>query len=223
MEYPAKRTAVGGLDFARASIMTMGEVEPQINVLQLPYLYQDSDHMWKVLEGEIGQEFINSLKPHGLTALSWYDAGARHFYTTEPVSCLEDMAGKKIRVAESSLMKSLVAALGGIPVPMSYADVFSALERDVINGAENNWSSYTYTDHYKVAQYMVLDGHNRIPELQLASGATWDKLKPSDRNIIQECARESARYERQLWAVQEEESRRKAEQSGTCNYPRNEL
>lgn len=204
----------GGIDFARASIMTMGEVEPKVNVLQLPYLYQDSDHMWAVLDGEIGQEFIDSLKPHGITALSWYDAGARHFYTTEPVTCLEELNGRKIRVAESSLMKSLVAALGAIPVPMSYSDVFSSLERKVINGAENNWSSYTFTDHYKVAQYMLLDGHNRIPELQMASSATWDKLKPSDQAIILACARESARYERQLWARQEEESRHQAEQSG---------
>lgn len=204
----------GGIDFARASIMTMGEVEPKINVLQLPYLYQDADHMWKVLEGEIGEEFKAGLEPHGLMALSWYDAGARHFYTTEPVTCLEDLAGKKIRVAEAGLMKSLIAALGGIPVPMAYSDVFSALETGVINGAENNWSSYTFTDHYKVARYMVLDGHNRIPELQLASGATWSKLDPSDRAILQDCALESARYERRLWKDQEKKSRQTAEQSG---------
>ncbi len=204
----------GGIDFARASIMTMGQFAPKMNVLQLPYLYTDSDHMWMALDGDIGLEFMQSLESCGLDALSWYDAGARHFYTTEKVSCLEDLAGKKIRVAESDLMKSLVSALGGIPVPMAYSDVFSALETGEINGAENNWSSYTFTDHHKVAGYMLLDGHNRIPELQLASSVTWDKLSESDQIIIKSCAIESAKYERTLWKKQEELSRNKAERAG---------
>lgn len=204
----------GGIDFARASIMTMGQFDPKMNVLQLPYLYQDSEHMWKALDGEIGEEFMSSLEGYGLKALSWYDAGARHFYTTEKVSCLEDLEGKRIRVAESDLMRALVSALGGVPVPMAYSDVFSALETGEINGAENNWSSYTFTDHHKVAGYMLLDGHNRIPELQLCSQVTWNKLTEADQDIIKTCAMESAVYERKQWWEQEDLSRKKAERSG---------
>ena len=204
----------GGIDFARASIMTMGEVDPQLNVLQLPYLYRDTDHMWAVLDGEIGEELMVSLEDYQLKALSWYDAGARHIYTNEPVGSLEDLKGKRIRVAESDLMKSVISAFGGIPVPIGYQDVFSALETGDISGAENNWPSYIFTGHYKVATYMLLDEHNRIPELQVASQATWDKLSESDRQIIRACARESAEYERTLWAKQERESRELAERSG---------
>lgn len=204
----------GGIDFARASIMTMGQFDPQMNVLQLPYLYRDFDHKWRVLDGEIGQVFMKSLENYGLTALSWYDAGTRHLYTKEPVVCLEDMKGKKFRVAESDLMKALVSSLGGVPVPMAYSNIFSALEIGEIDGAENNWPSYTFTDHYKVAPYMTLNGHNQIPELQMASQATWKKLSEADQQLIRECAMESALYERQLWAQQEENSRRLAEASG---------
>lgn len=204
----------GGIDFARASIMTMGQFNPKMNVLQLPYLYRDSAHMWKTLDGEIGQEFMSALDNDGIMALSWYDAGTRHFYTTEPIFSLEDMKDKRIRVAESDLMEALVETLGGVPVPMAYSDVFSALETGEIDGAENNWSSYTFTDHYKIAQYMTLDGHNRIPELQMASQATWRKLSEEDQKLIKECAIESALYERELWTEQEEASRKMAEQSG---------
>lgn len=204
----------GGIDFARASIMTMGQFNDKMNVLQLPYLYQNSSHMWKTLDGEIGEEFMNSLNDDGLIALSWYDAGSRHFYTTEPITSLEDMQRKRIRIAESKLMESLILALGGVPVPMAYSDVFSALETGGIDGAENNWSSYTFTDHYKIAQYMTLDGHNRIPELQIASQAIWKKLSEEDQKIIKECAIESAIYERELWIQQEEKSRKLAERAG---------
>lgn len=204
----------GGIDFARASIMTMGQFNQKMNVLQLPYLYQDSDHMWSILDGEIGQEFMDSLKENGLMALSWYDAGSRHFYTTEAIDSLEDMKGKRIRVAESALMQSLITILGGVPVTMAYSDVFSALETDEIDGAENNWSSYTFSNHYEIAKYMTLDGHNRIPELQIASQATWDKLSQEDQKIIKECAMESSIYQRELWTKQEGKSRRLAERAG---------
>lgn len=204
----------GGIDFARASIMTMGKINSKMNVLQLPYLYRDSEHMWNVLDGEIGQEFMNSPDNDGIIPLSWYDAGTRHFYSTEPITCLEDMKDKRIRVAESDLMEELISTLGAVPVTMAYADVFSALETEEIDGAENNWPSYTYTEHYKIAKYMTLDGHNRIPELQMISQATWEKLTEEDRKIIQECAKESALYERELWAEQEKESRLIAEESG---------
>ncbi len=204
----------GGIDFARASIMTVGQFEPKVNVLQLPYLYRNADHMWSVLDGEIGAEFMRSLEDNQLKALSWYDAGARNIYTSELIDSLDDLKGKRIRVAESDLMKSVISALGAIPVTIGYSDVYSALERGDIIGAENNWPSYIFTNHYNVARYMFLDEHNRIPELQLISQSTWDQLSEPDRQIIQECARESAKYERTLWAKQERESREQAERSG---------
>lgn len=204
----------GGIDFARISIMTMGEINSKMNVLQLPYLYGGSEHMWKVLDGEIGQDFMSSLDNDGIIALSWYDAGTRHFYTSEPINSLEDMKDKRIRVAESELMEALIKALGAVPVTMAYSDVFSALETGEIDGAENNWPSYTYTEHYKIAKYLTLDGHNRIPELQIVSQATWQKLSEEDQKVIKECARESALYERELWTEQEKASRKIAEESG---------
>ena len=72
----------GGIDFARVSVMMLTDLKPRFNVLQLPYLYRDEKHMWKVLDGEIGEEFKKELEGSGLVALSWYDAGARHFYNS---------------------------------------------------------------------------------------------------------------------------------------------
>lgn len=91
----------GGVDFARLSVMPMGEMVPKFKVLQLPYIYRDSTHMWKVLDGEIGREFMADLKGSGMVGLSWYDAGARHFYNSvKPIERLEDLRGMRIRVAE---------------------------------------------------------------------------------------------------------------------------
>ena len=92
----------GGIDFARVSISTVAEYIPKLNVLQMPYLYTGADHMWKVLEGPIGDDFLNSFDGSGLIALSWYDAGARSFYNSiKPIEKLEDIKGMTIRVQES--------------------------------------------------------------------------------------------------------------------------
>ncbi|RKM59765.1 TRAP transporter substrate-binding protein [Butyrivibrio sp. CB08] len=204
----------GGVAFARVSLSQLAEVVPEMNVLQVPYLYSDSSHMWRVLDGEIGDEFLSKTLTYDLVGLSWYDAGARNFYTTRPVTCLEDLKGMTIRVQESDMMADMVSALGANPVKIVYAEVYSALEQGLVDGAENNWPSYEAMKHYNVARYYTLDEHTRVPELQICSKAVWDKLSAEDQQILTECARQSALYERELWQEREKSSQKIAEDSG---------
>lgn len=205
----------GGIDFARVSIMFVADSVPQMNVLQLPYLYESGAHMWRVLDGRIGEQFMGFLDGSGYVGLSWYDAGARHFYNAvKPITCLEDLAGMKIRVAESALMFSMVHALGAMPYTVTYSEVYSALERGVISGAENNWPSCQSARHYEVAKYITADAHNRIPELQVCAQSTWDQLSPTDQETILNCAQESAAYERQLWSQYEQKAQEALKNAG---------
>lgn len=208
----------GGIDFSRISIMSLGEFVPQVYVLQLPFLYENDDHMWAVLDGPIGQVFLDSIdRAIGLTGLAWFDAGLRHFYTNSPVTQLEDLKGMKIRVAESSLMEAIVLQLGADPVRIPYDDVYSALAKREIDGAENNWPSYDYTGHYEVAKYMLLDGHTRIPELMLASAEAMDKLAdldPEFPTLVRQCAKEAGLLERDLWRQTEAASEEKMRKAG---------
>lgn len=206
----------GGIDFARVSLSQLAVYIPELNVLQMPYLYDDSEHMWKVLDGEIGEKFLGEVSDDGLIGLSWYDAGARNFYNSKrPITCLEDISGMNIRVQESELMADMVEALGATAVPLGYAEVYSGLERGMIDGAENNWPSYESMNHYEVAPYYTVDEHTRVPEMQICSGYTWEKLSEEDQAIIRACAMESALYERELWVEREETSRSIVESYGT--------
>ena len=208
----------GGIDFSRASVMSLGEFVPETYVLQLPYLYEDDDHMWAVLDGPIGQVFMDSIKRRiGLTGLAWFDAGVRHFYTNTPVQTLDDLKGLRIRIGESSMMQSIIGALGAVPVPLAYDDVYSALAKGEIDGAENNWPSYAFTGHYEVAKYMLLDGHTRIPELLLASDEAMEQLAALDESypaIVRSCAQEAQTLERELWAKEEVNSEQKMRKAG---------
>lgn len=205
----------GGIDFTRVSISPLSEFVPSINTLQLPYLYRDGEHMWKVLEGDIGNEFLASVDAAGMLGLSWYDGGARSFYNSKKeVKTLEDMKGLNIRVQESALMMDMVSALGANPTPMAYGEVYSGLQTGTIDGAENNWPSFESTSHYEVAKYFVLDEHTRVPEMQLISKKTAEKLTPEDMAIIKEAAVESALVERTLWAEREKASEEKVRAGG---------
>lgn len=210
----------GGIDFARISIAQIADYIPEMNVLQLPYLYEDADHMWRVLDGEIGERFLGYPEQYGLIGLSWYDAGARNIYcSAKPVKTLEDIQGMRIRVQESEMMSEMMKALGAVPVQLPYDRVYAALERKQVDGAENNWSSYEAMQHYEVAKYYTVDEHIRIPEMQICARHTWEQLSEEDRRIIIECARKSASYERTLWTEHERNARETARQNHVEEIP----
>ena len=205
----------GGVDFARISISELTNEIKALNVLQLPYLYENSEHMWKVLDGKIGDYFLDVVSEYEMIGLSWYDAGARNFYTKDrPIQRLEDFEGLKIRVQESDMIASMVEYLGGEPVKKPYSEVYSLLEKSEVDGAENNWPSYESMQHYEVAGYYTMDEHIRIPELQICSKHTWNKLSSEDQEIILECAKESSFYQRKLWKEQERKSSELAVDAG---------
>ena len=117
---------------------------------------------------------------------------------------------------DSAITMDMIKLLGAVPETSAYSNVYSALETGQIDAAENNWPSYYSMGHYKVARYYTKDEHSRVPEIQLASGRTWAALPEEYRQILRECAAESAEYERQLWA-QEETAAREAALAAGCH------
>lgn len=201
-----RQVRFGGVDFARISVGALGEFLPESEILQLPYLFADAEHMWRVLDGEIGDELLDSVRSTGVYGLSWFDAGARSIYTRTPVHTLEDLAGMVIRVQESDFMSRMVELWGATPVQIPYSGVYSALQTGKIDGAENNWPSYESSGHFTLAPYYLLDRHFRLPEIQFIGEIAMEKVRAVDESfeeIILRCAKESARYERELWRERE--------------------
>ena len=206
----------GAIDFTRVSISPLSAFAPAFDALQMPYLYRGEEHMWKVLNGSIGEEFLASLEPANFVGLAWYDSGARNFYNSKKeIKSVADLKGMKIRVQESQLMMGLVSALGAVPTPMPFGEVYSALQTGVIDGAENNWPSYFSTSHYEVAKYFTLDGHTRVPEILIASKISMDKLSKEDQEIIKQAAKDSMPYQIKLWKEFEKVSEEKVRAAGS--------
>lgn len=203
----------GGIDFSRVSISSISDDVPELRVIQMPFLYSNAQEMWDILSGEDGEQFINAVDQSnlGVKTLSWYDAGARSFYSVKPITTIQDLYSLNLRVQESELMYETVELLGANPVKMIYSEVYKGLQTGKIDGAENSLVSYIYSKHYEQAKYCILDEHTRIPEVQLVSRYTWDKLTEEDRMIISECAKDSAIYESDIWKNTEEEAIRTIE------------
>ncbi len=204
----------GSIDFARSSLGTLAEFSTVLNVLQLPYLYRDEAHMWSVLDGKIGENFLDIVGGFGLVGLSWYDAGSRSFYSTKEIKGLDDLKGLNIRVQDSSMMKEMIRSLNANPIAIVFSEVYFAFQRGIIDCAENNLPSYESMKHYEVAKYFLLDEHTRVPEMQTISKKTMERLSESDFAIIRECAKESAKFEREQWTKREKESLKKVIDNG---------
>lgn len=205
----------GAIDFVRTSITPMANFEPAMNVLSLPYLYPSEEYMFQVLQGEIGESVLDGLKDAGIVGLTWYDSGARSFYIADKkVTSPEDLKGLRIRVQESQLMMDMVEALGASPTPISWGEVYSALQTGVVDAAENNYPGWYYNSHHEVAPNFVEDEHNRIPELIIMSKITWDSLSEEDQKIIKQAAVESTEVQREAWDARTEEAKRRAVEEG---------
>jgi tripartite ATP-independent transporter DctP family solute receptor len=213
-----EQAQIGAIQFARVSVGTLGPVIDDLNVFNLPFLFRDTGHVQKVIDGDIGTGLLEKVTGNdktGLVALCWMDAGARSIYTIKkPVHGIADLKGLKIRVIGNPMFVDMMNALGGNGVAMGYDQVFSALQTGVVDGAENNPPSYVFDNHYTVAKYFTLTQHLIVPEVLVFSRKTWDGLNKDDQALIKKLGREAQLEERDLWTKYEAAALEKAKAAG---------
>ena len=211
-----EQTRVGAIDLNRTNVAPIGSYVPEANVLALPFLFRSMDHLYHVLDGEIGADVLKSFEPYGFIGLAFYDSGARSIYNSaRPINALADLKGLRIRVQQSDLMLAMIKALGAEPVAMPYGQVLTGLTTKLIDGAENNWPSYVTTNHYTAARYYTATEHTMSPEVLVMSRKAWDSLEPGEQKIFRAAAEESGRFMRQQWKAWEERARDQARKAGT--------
>ncbi|QDH80315.1 TRAP transporter substrate-binding protein [Echinicola soli] len=206
---------IGSLGMTKVSSAVMESFAPKIQVLSQPYLFKDSEHRERVLNGEIGKMLLNEGTQFWLKGLCFYDAGSRSFYTKDkPVESPEDLIGKKIRVMESNTAINMVNSFGGSPTPVSWGELYTALQQGIVDGAENNPPSVISSRHYEICKFYSLDEHTAVPDMLIVSTKVWDGLTEQEQNWLQEAADESATFQYKIWAEAEEESMRILEAEG---------
>src|SRR3569832_1406546 len=214
-----EQTQIGAIQMSRVSVGTMGPIVDDINVINMPFLFKNTAHANKMMDGQIGQELLDKISSSpnaNLVALCWMDAGARSLYNTKhPIKSIEDIKGLKFRVIGNPIFVDMMNALGGNGVAMGYDQVYSAFQTGVIDGAENNLPSYVFSNHYTAAKYLCLTEHLIIPEVLVFSKRVWNTLSADDQNLIKKFARESQLEERVLWNEYEKKAMEKAKAAGS--------
>lgn len=209
-----EQVQLGAIDMTRVSISAVSAFVRELDAFQLPYLYRDANHMWKVLNGPIGEEILKKHEAYNFVGLGWFEAGSRNFYTKRPVKTVSDLKGMKIRVQQAPLMVAMVQALGAVATPLPFGEVYSALQTGVVDGAENNWPSYLSTSHYEVAKYFIVDEHTRVPEITVASKKVLDRLSKEDRALLIQAMKDAQPYQYKLWVDYEKVAEKAVREKG---------
>ncbi len=212
---------IGSLALTKVSTAVLESFTDNFQVLGLPYIFRSKEHAFKVLDGEIGKELLLSTERYNIRGLCYYDAGARSFYAiNKPVNSPSDLKGMKIRVMKSQTAMNMVKHMGGAPTPISWGELYTALQSGVVDGAENNPPSFYTSRHYEVCKHYSLNEHTRVPDVVIVSSVIWNKLSEQEKVWLQEAANESVEAQRRFWAESERESLKIVKEAGvSITYP----
>ena len=210
----ADQIQLGTLDVAR-----IGNIAPTCSaykVTTLPYRFSNFAAMCAAYDGEFGQALAATLKDEtGIINLTYFFSGARSFYTSEkPINGVADMAGMKIRAQDDPVTIAMFTALGANATPIAYAEVYSAIDTKIVDGAENDFVSYYTSGHYEVAPYYSLDMHTMGPSVFIMSEATWNSLSAEHQDAVMKAAADASQYQRTVVAEKNAEARAAVEAAG---------
>jgi tripartite ATP-independent transporter DctP family solute receptor len=191
---------LGTIDLAKVSSAPLGQFDPKLQVLSLPYIFSSEKQQQNVLDGPIGKQLMAGLSSHGYKGLTFLDAGFRSFTVKEhPINTPADLKGLKIRVMKSQPLIDIVNAMGAVAVPMGQSEVYTALQQGVIDGWENNLPTVLAFNMQEVCKYFSLDRHASIPDILIMNRKKFADLPAAYQKVIMDAAGKTAVYQVKIW------------------------
>lgn len=214
-----QRDVVEGLQMGSVELANIASVMasfvPEVNLFELPFLFDGPDHFDEVMDSSIGRSLSPAFEARGLHLLGYFDAGERHIMTADgPIAELEDLRGLKIRTMENRLHLATFTAFGANPLPMAYGELYTALEQGVIDGAEAAEPNYFAKRFYEPAPYWARVGWIRLIEYVVMSRSFYDSLSGADRAVIDRAARAMIRQQRSQYRAAAESALDRLQDAG---------
>lgn len=176
---------------------------PELQLFDLPFLFPDRETGYKIMDGEVGTKLLDKLLEQNVKGVAFYEDGYKHFTANRPISSLSDFEGVKFRTMESPIIISQFKALGAVPVPIDFGELYNSLQLGVVEGQENPLVTIESNKFYEVQSHLTLSGHAYLAHVLIFSNDWFEKLPEDIQEILYEKGREIAKWQRQ--AVQEEE------------------
>lgn len=212
-------TQTGAIDFVVASNAILESFDNIYQIFNLPYLFSSTEHYHAVMDNE---ELINPIftatEKSGFEAVTWLDAGQRSFYTKKAINTPDDLKGLKIRVQQGATNIRMMELFGGSATPMGLAEVYTALQQGVIDGAENNELSLTTTKHGEVAKFYSYDMHQMVPDILIGNLKFLNSLSPEEREIFNEGFKLLSQVQRGAWEDSVKQAKEQAEKEMNVQF-----
>ena len=190
---------LGTIDLVVTSTGPVGGFVPKMFVVDLPFLFRDREHAYKVLDGPIGKELLTALSARSIKGLAFWENGFRQITNNlRPITKPEDLRGIKIRTMENKIHIASFKAFGASPTPVAWGEVYTALQQKTIDAQENPIAIIYHQKIYEVQKYLSLTGHFYSPALLLMSEKAFTALPKDAQKVMAETAYECATYERNL-------------------------
>lgn len=213
-------TQTGAIDFTVASNAILESFDNVYQIFNLPYLFNSPEHYHKVMDSkEIVEPIFKSTKKSGFEAVAWLDAGTRNFYTVKkPILKPEDLEGLKIRVQQSASNIRMMQLFGGSATPMGFGEVYTALQQNVIDGAENNELALTSNKHGEVCKYYSYDMHQMVPDIVIGNEKFLNSLSKEERAIFDKGFEIISKVQREAWNGSVEKAKKQAKEMNVKFY-----
>lgn len=210
----AEGLQLGTVDMAVVSTGPLLSFAPAIGVVDLPFLFRDSEHVASTLDGEIGTTLLGAFDGTGIKGLGWWENGWRHLTANEPIRTVEDLDGLKLRTMQNPVHIAAFETLGAAPIPMAWGEVFTSLGQGVIDAQENPITIAYVNSLWEVQDYLMLTGHVFGPHVVLMSQSKWDSLTPEQQTAVTEAVAEATTFQRSEAARLEAENLQKLKDNG---------
>lgn len=197
---------LGTIEMTMVTVGFMSSYDPFLNIFELPYLYRDHFHSYRVFDGPIGEDVKKRIEAKtDFKPLAFFEAGIRHLTNSRrAIKTPEDLKGLKIRVPQSKVNMDALGAMGATPVAMAFPEIYSALQQKVIDGQENPYTMPWNFKFYETQKYLSKTGHMLLTHTVLYSKKLWEKLPPDIQQALMESANEAKHYQREQVRLAEE-------------------
>lgn len=216
-------TQTGAIDFCVASNAILETFSKNYEIFNLPYLFASTQAYHNTMDDpKITKSIFEATEKAGFLAVTWLDAGTRNFYTVnKAIESPADLKGLKIRVQQSPTNIEMMKLLGGSATPMGFGEVYTALQSNIIDGAENNEMALTDNGHGDVCKYYSYDMHQMVPDILIGNDVFLDELTEEERAVFEEGYKLVNQVQRQEWVEAVEKAKEKAvnEQKVQFIYP----
>lgn len=191
--------AQGTIDIVTTGTSYFSGYVPEIQVFELPYMFNSNEQARKTLDGTPGDIVKKLFTDKGIIMLCYWESGLRHVSNSRGnIVSPADMKGLKIRTVVSVTQQKTWESFGAIPMAIDMNEVFTALQQGTVDAQENTLAQIVSTKMYEVQKYLSLTGHAYTPMPFGISKMTWDKLDDKNKSAIQKASEEARDYQRQL-------------------------